>query len=73
MAPVIVRRKRDGKWMTRSEGRGRMVLWTATPSRVRSYGAAVAIIRADIGDDLADYEILPAPATHIHARNPALE
>jgi len=60
--PVIVKRKRDGKWLTRAEGGGRLHLFTSTPnpSKVRSYAKAVAIIRVDIGDDLEDYEILEA-------------
>jgi hypothetical protein len=57
MGTVTVRRLKDGKWLTRSEGKGRLYLWTDKPTKVKSHGAAVTIIRVDIGDDLADYEI----------------
>lgn len=56
---VVVRRIVDGKWL--SGGSGRLPHFTDVPRPVKSRSRAELIIRCDIGDALADYDILPAP------------
>lgn len=58
---VIVRRISDGKWF--SGGSCRLLHFTGFPRSLKSQAEAVALIRCDIGDVLADYEILPAEKT----------
>lgn len=60
-AAVVVRRLSDGKWL--SGGNWRLCYFTDVPRKVKTRAKAEAIIRCDIGDDLTDYEILPAEKT----------
>lgn len=60
MTPVIVRRKRDGLFLSKPHGFGRIPIFTANPSRLKSRDRAITIIRVDLGQDLDDYEITEA-------------
>lgn len=59
--PVAVKRLSDGKWLRRSDGHGRINLFSdeLPPGKLKNRLKAVMMIRVDFGDDLAGYEIIP--------------
>lgn len=59
MTDVVIRRRLDGKYLTHRTSGGH-ARFGDFPQPIRSEGIAVCILRVDLGEDLADYEIVPA-------------
>ncbi len=53
--PVAIRRKSDGRFFV-----GGRKQYDTKPRPIRSASAAEMIIRVDLGEDLEDFEIIPA-------------
>jgi len=57
MEPVAIRRKADGKYL--AGGNSLIPLFAAKPRLIKTESKAITLIRCDLGEDLADYEIIP--------------
>lgn len=58
-APVVIRRRHDRQYLTHLIS-GHARFGAGKPAPFRSAGSAEALLRIDLGEDLADFEILPA-------------
>lgn len=62
-SPVVIRRRSDGKYLTHW-GAG-IRRFGPTPAPFRSRGSAELVLRVDLGEDLADFEIIDTDSLHL--------